>query len=353
MKLVPVPKKAHLYRDDTTQVIYFRKFKKGYGEIKKSLQTTVIREAEDKALEILKSFFGEKPKESKYIRKLFSDEWADFLSLQVVKAPSTYERVESSGRLHLLPFFGELFTHEVNEVAWERYIVYGYSVSPEYKFFNDRKHLRMFCAHLHKQGKIERIPEFRTPDPETDAGKVYSRDELKRLLDHANNDLRLQILMGLTQGMRVGEILSLEYSQVDIEKGSIFLPAKKTKTRKAREFSMSPEVWDLMVIKKADAVGTAVFPTRDNPNKTVARGGNKTAWKNCRKNAGVEGRFHDLRHTFLTHAFKASPNPALICHYAGLSLEVAVRTYLHLNLDDTKKVASLVSTGDLIGKEKS
>lgn len=52
----------------------------------------------------------------------------------------------------------------------------------------------------------------------------------------------------------------------------------------------------------------------------------------------------DLRHTFLTKAFKApGANAALICTYAGLTLEVAQEVYLHLNENDTAAVAELVT----------
>jgi integrase len=145
-------------------------------------------------------------------------------------------------------------------------------------------------------------------------------------------------------GMRVGEIMTLEWTQVDFGRRTIYLPAEKTKIRKERTFGISDICLDLLIRLHQNTKGSAVFPSPTDPNKTQGRDGNKKAWANCKRLAGIpkEYRFHWLRHTFLTRVFKKSVNPALICEYAGLSLEEASKTYLHFTVDDTRVVASLV-----------
>ena len=344
MKLIPIPKKPYLFRDTLTEVIYFRRVKKGFGDIKRSLDTKLIREAEERRDEVLRKYFNEKIKEDANVRRLVEDEWKEFLEIQKTKSPGTFASVEIQGRLHLMPFFGEFFTHEINEVVWEKYIAESRADAPKRKLFNDRKYFTMFMWFLQRQGKIPRVPKFRDSDPETKTGKIYSDDEIKRLLDNASEDLRTQILLGFMHGMRIGEIMSLEWDQIDLKRGAIHLPAEKTKIRKARGFAISEVVLKMLKDRRAkNPKGLAVFASPGNPDKTVGRTGNKRSWATCKRMAGVRGRFHDLRHSHLTRAFKVSSNPALVCHAAGLSLEEAQRTYLHFTVDDTRNVSGLVS----------
>lgn len=343
MKLERIPKKAHMFRDLKSGILYFRKYKKGVGEIKKSCDTKNIRDAEEKVLEYLRDYFGERPVEDKVLKRLAEDEWKEFLAIQANKSKATYQSIEIQGRLHLMPYFGDKFPFEINEVTWEKYLTHSKELNPRRKFFNDWKYFIMFFWFLQRQGKVARVPKFRNPDPETKKGKVYSDTELKALRAHAGPELDLQILMGLTQGMRNGEILSLEWWQVNFETNEIHLPDYKTKIRKERTFKMSDEVASRLRDRAAESKGGAVFPSPKDPDVPVGRCGNKSAWTTCRKKSKVRGRFHDLRHTFLTRAFGVpGSNPAHICHYAGLSLEEAQRTYLHFTADDSKAVASLV-----------
>jgi len=342
MRYERIPKKAHMFRNLNTGILYFRKFKKGVGEIQKSCETKHIREAEDKILEYLRDYFGERQPEDKNVRRIVEDEWKEFMSLQKGKSAATYASMGFQSK-HLLPFFGDLFVHEINEVIWEKYLERQRAINPARKIFNDWKYFTMFLWFLQRQGKVPRVPKFRNPDGKTKKGRVYSDEELKALLANAGEELDLQILMAMTQGMRIGEILSLEWWQVNFKTGEIYLPAEKTKIRKERTFKISVDVLPKLRARSEASTGGAVFASPKSPDATVRRDGNKSAWTTCRRKAKVRGRFHDFRHTFLTRAFGApGSNPAHICHYAGLSLEEAQRTYLHFTADDSKAVANLV-----------
>jgi integrase len=175
-------------------------------------------------------------------------------------------------------------------------------------------------------------------------GRVIEEDEIKRLLVEANETLRVQIVMALTMGMRRSEILKLTWDRVDMKKRIIKLRAIDTKTRRAREFPISPQSFVMLQNIQGEDPRGPVFPSRLDDSAVMKD--NKTAWQACKKRAQVECRFHDLRHTFLTKAFRQNVNPALICDYAGLSMSVAQKVYLHFTSDDKKDVANLVSFGE-------
>jgi|GEM_PF-3429036 len=334
----------NLCRPHGKSVIWVRFYRTGKGRLERSLKTNNVPEARVRRdLEIAK-FLGIKAKFQSSV-KLVEDKFPEFLELKKIKSKATVDSMTNQWEKHLKEYFGGMILDEVTDSEWLRYVAKKRQVSPDRKFFNDRKYLSMFLHWCHREGFIEKLPKLEDVDPEITVGKTFTPEEIDKLLYSAGDDLALQILMAYTMGMRIGEILSLEWTQIDWSKRAIHLPAYKTKIRKARTFGMSDEVFYRLSGRHEEHVSEWVFPSPADPSRSVGKGGNKSAWNSCRRAAGVAGRFHDLRHSFLTQAFKSSVNPALICHYAGLSLEEAQRTYLHFSHEDTVRVANLVKVG--------
>jgi integrase len=346
MKLDKIPGDANrnLFKHPVTGVIYFRQHSNN-KEITRSTKTTMLSEARKKAHEFRQELFGTVRKTQG--RKLVEDLFPEWINMKKsTKAPATITSIELSWS-HLKPFIGGMLPEEITPVFWEsEYIPKKRAKTHRNrKFMNDRKWLSMFLIHLNNEGLLNKVPRLINPDPETKAGKVYSEDEIHKLLINAGPDLLLQILMALTMGMRSSEILFLSWDRADLKNKIIHLRAEDTKVRKARSFAISEDVYN--ILKDRKRVGPWVFSSPEDKNKHVLKGGNKSAWATCKEKANVRGRFHDLRHTFLTRAFKAcNSNPALICNYAGLSLEVAQKTYLHFTPEDTRSVLNPMSFTD-------
>jgi integrase len=319
----------HLFRRG--KWIWVRLFKAGRGVLERSLQTSELGVAQVRRDEQISAFLGSKPK-WKGQALLVADAFPEFLELKKSKAKRTYESIKGHWDLHLGPYFGSYRVQDITESEWIRYVQHKRQIAAERKFFNDRKYLAMFLNWLHRNGKIPKLPMLEDVDPERKAGKIFEPAEIKRLLEHATGDLHLQILMAITMGMRKGEILKLECCDIDFTVRAIHLPEFKTKIRKARSFAISDACLMGLKARVAAAESGFVFPYRSN----------QKAWVSCKKHAGIIGRFHDLRHTFLTRSFKEAVNPALICHYAGLSLDEAEKTYLHFTIEDTRVVSSLI-----------
>lgn len=340
------PQNHHLFRphgiDGKIRDVFWVRFSRnGIGRLEESLKTTHLGEAREKRDKRIASFLGQKPRNGSKVF-LVEEKFPEFVEIKKGKAPATYASIKNQWEIHLKEYFGGLILDEVTGTEWLKYVNLKRRTHPDRKFFNDRKYLSMFLNWLHRDGLIQKIPKLDIVDPEIDEGKVYSKDEISRLLEKATPDLWLQIQMSLTMGMRKGEILTLEWSQIDWIKKTIFLPAFKTKIRRARTFGVSNICYLALKARHDDSKSQWVFPSPLDSSKSVGRDGNKSAWENCRDQSKVTGRFHFLRHSFLTLAFKASVNPALICEYAGLSLEEASKTYLHFSVEDTRVVADLV-----------
>lgn len=342
------PQNHHLFRPfgadgELRDVIWVRFYRVGKGRLEESLKTTLLGEARDNRDKRIAEFLGEKPRNASKVF-LIEEKFPEFLELKKHKSAGTQASMKNQWENHLKDGLGGVIVTDLNNDEWLKYVGRKRETHPDRKFFNDRKYLSMFTHWLYRNGLIPKLPNFEDVDPEIAEGLVYSEDQIKALLRHAEPEIGLKILCGLTMGMRIGEINSLEWSQVDFKKKTIYLPAEKTKVRKERTFGISEACYDLLKQRAAKSKGSAVFESPRNPNKTQGRDGHKAAWTKCKALAGVpeEYRFHWLRHTFLTRAFKKSVNPALICEYAGLSLEEAQKTYLHFTVEDTRVVASLI-----------
>lgn len=130
--------------------------------------------------------------------------------------------------------------------------------------------------------------------------RYLSDDEMKRLLAALEKRPRLRaiVIVAVFTGMRLGEILSLTWRQVDFSLELIHLT--KTKTGRERFVSMTEpvrtELGALQVAKKASTV--FVFPSGrlDGPQTSV-----KSSWRKTLSEAEITHfRFHDLRHTAAT-----------------------------------------------------
>jgi integrase len=352
MKLIPIKGKANanLYRHPDTDIIYLWMSKKGKGRIQKSTGTSSLTDARRIADDLKYEFLGERnPKLGRKLNRELVPEWLE--TKRVLRA-STYDRYLRSWE-HVRPWAEDLAPEDLTESWWTTIYIPGKrSQLMHHYFFNDKKMVFGYLGQCQNDGYIKRLPKFINPDPKSNVGKVYSDAEIGRLLDEASEDLKLQILMALEMFMRKGEILLLALNRIDRRRRLIALRAEDCKTGsrtgKGRTFPITDRVWQLIEPKLFHRSGY-LFPSRTGEEKPVDKGGNQSAWEGAKERAKVTGRFHDLRHTALSKALtQPGSNIALICRFAGITLEEAERTYLHTNPDQLWEVAE--SAKSLWGK---
>ena len=112
-------------------------------------------------------------------------------------------------------------------------------------------------------------------------------DELKRLMcAECNNPYtKPMMLLALETAMRLGELLSIKWSKVDMESG--FVELRKTKNGYGRVVPLTGTA--LSVLQDLERDGDVVFP--------VKPGTLKQSWVRLVKRACINDlRFHDLRH---------------------------------------------------------
>ncbi len=164
-------------------------------------------------------------------------------------------------------------------------------------------------------GKQWRIlwPKLKRLEEPRNTGRALSRDEEQTLLDQAELNRSPMVLpflrVALSTGMRFGEIRTLKWSRIDLEKRMLIVGQSKTAAGTGRGLPMNESLYRTLskhafwVESKLNAPlqpDWYVFPfsKRAGPlDPTRALLGIKSAWESVRDQAGVECRFHDLRHT--------------------------------------------------------
>ncbi len=147
------------------------------------------------------------------------------------------------------------------------------------------------------------------PDPESDYRWIHTREEMTRLLTACAGDLRPIVALTLATGLRLDEVLHLEWSDVDLTARLLTVHRGRQGTTKSGKMRRVPILDSVLPMLREMALKRGgdrlVFPSPRGKGK----GGPRTKpgvweiYKLALKRAGLdpELRFHDLRHTFASH----------------------------------------------------
>jgi integrase len=173
-------------------------------------------------------------------------------------------------------------------------------------------------------------------------------EQINRLLSECADHLRPIVQLALATGMRRGEILGLEWSEVDLARGVIRLPGERTKNGRPRAVpinNVAREVLREAVRDRVDGLDL-VFHKEDgtplgDPKKAFAGACRRAhaAHVRERKEAGLRPtpsgfedlRFHDLRHTFASGLAQRGVPLQAIGELLGHRTPSMVSRYAHLS----------------------
>jgi integrase len=172
----------------------------------------------------------------------------------------------------------------------------------------------------------------------------------------------------LTTGLRRGEICGLQWQDFDESDGTLKvnrtiqrqtgagLTAGTTKTYAGtRKIILPPSTAQLLKERKASALSEWIFPNPLKPEQPTNPGTAYNRMKVLLKQAGLPSiRFHDLRHTFATHALTSGVDVKTLSGILGHTRAAfTLDTYTHTTGDMQKRAAEIVEEflTDIFGKE--
>lgn len=188
------------------------------------------------------------------------------------------------------------------------------------------------------------------PRVEKKAMQVWTDEQARRFLDAATGDrFQAAYVLALTTGMREGEILGLQWGDVDLAAGTLSVQRAvqevrsrvvvgEPKSKKSRRLIALPELATAALKDQRErllALGQTasawVFPNADGkasrPSVLAQR-----SFKRITKNAELPAiRFHDLRHTAATLLFAQGVHPKIVQERLGhSSISLTLDTYSHV-----------------------
>jgi integrase len=178
-------------------------------------------------------------------------------------------------------------------------------------------------------------------------GLPYSVDETKPKARHAPRaDLRrvkldpfatAAIRLLILTGARLREILDAQWSQLDLERGVLFLADSKTGKK------------PLYLSAAAQAVIAGLPRVKGNPYiiagalEGAPRADLNKPWRAVKRAANLEGvRIHDLRHSFASFGAGASLGLPIIGKLLGHSQAATTHRYAHLDADPLRRAAETI-----------
>lgn len=213
-----------------------------------------------------------------------------------------------------------------------------------------RATLRNFFEFLLKRGIIESDPTETLPSPKKKKKQpnFLGPDDVNRLLNISDSDDikvkrdRAWLELLYATGMRVGELVSLNVSDIDLLEGHVRIMGKGKKMRVAPLTSKA-----ISALKEYLAVrGKFVRPHSGDALWLNARGGRLTARSVARLldkyviKAGVLRDIspHAIRHSFATHLLEMGADLRSIQELLGHESLSTTQRYTHVNVDYLKSI---------------
>jgi len=180
--------------------------------------------------------------------------------------------------------------------------------------------------------------------------RILTEEEIEKLLAACKKSkqeyLYCIVLIALTTGARKGEILGLEWSWLDLEKGIAAL--KETKNGKPRSVSISEPV--LQELQKLFVLRDEKKPLVFASKTVFGQIDIKKSWMEALKRAHIEDyRFHDLRHQFCTFAAGMGASNIELQSAMGHSTLQMLLRYTSLDAKNSKKFSDHISEKVLKG----
>jgi integrase len=157
--------------------------------------------------------------------------------------------------------------------------------------------------------------------------RYLSMEDCDKLLDACiATHMRAMVEVALHTGMRLGEILNLEWPDIDFAAGSILI--RDSKNGQPRHVPMDSMVRRLLSGYIPSRESVYVFPAASGGRLTTVQ----KAFRNARVRAGMPGlHFHDLRHTFASHWMMTGGDLYVLKDILGHKSVLMTQRYAHLS----------------------
>ncbi len=185
-----------------------------------------------------------------------------------------------------------------------------------------------------KVTQVPHIPMLREDNTRTG---FFEHGKFQELMKHLPEHLKPVCFFAYCSGWRREEILSLQWTQVDLSQGIVRLEPGTTKNKDGRTLYMEPQLWQMMrgLHVKKQARCQFVFHLQGR-----RIGSFRKVWNTACKKAGVPGMlFHDLRRTAVRNMVRAGIPERVVMAISGHRTRAVFDRYNIVSAEDLSKAA--------------
>ena len=197
------------------------------------------------------------------------------------------------------------------------------------------------------------------PKKATTVKTILNDEQLDRFMDAIKADEHWHdfFYLEITTGLRRGELCGLMWPDFDEKKrtltirrtlhtkvgGGYYVGDTKTGTGR-RTIKLPPSTVQLLAERKKESISQWIFPNPIHPEDPVMPNSGYQRMKKLMKEAGLPNmRFHDLRHTFATHALTSGVDAKTLSGILGhTKTSFTLDTYTHVTGDMHQRAAEIV-----------
>ena len=207
------------------------------------------------------------------------------------------------------------------------------------------------------------IEECKAPPIRRKEMHLLSREELQKLLIQARAEGYYEVfLLELTTGPRVGELMALQWDDLNFNTGELRIERQVYRTKEElliqepktkasiRTVILPPPVVEALKEYKKTVSSRWMFPSPKKEDAPLAPAAASHRLSKILSHAGCKKvRFHDLRHVFATNALEHGMDVKTLSTIIGhVSSATTLNVYAHVTDDMQKQAAAKIDRG--IGK---
>ncbi len=324
-------------------------------------------------LKLLKESCGEKPSEDLHPDMTFG-EWLDFWYQNYSKPklrPTTQAGYENAIYKHIIPALGKTLLPELSTNDLQQFYAtlkkegrlirtesYGKGVSDR-TVWSCHTRIRTALDRAVQDGLIRINPaaDCKLPPQNPKEMQLLSREEMQRFLIQAREEGYYELfLLELATGLRRGEVLALQWDDLDIEtgvlciqrqvyraSGELVVSAPKTKAA-LRTIILPPTLLGVLEEYHQQAESRWMFPSPAKEDSPLDPATVRKRLQTILEHAGCKRvRFHDLRHLFVTTALENGMDVKTLSAITGhVSTKTTLNVYTHVT--DTMRQTAIWAT---------
>ena len=302
---------------------YGKRHREAVGRNKRQAEQALAK----RKTEVAEGKFLDKKKQKKIKFKDFANEFIEFHSKPNKKSWKRDVQLVN----HLKNFFGEKKLYEITPLDIEKYKKNRIQKVKPATVNREIACLKAIFNKAIQWGKATENPmdKVKLYKENNQIVRYLTEKEMVKLIENSTGYLKPIVIIALNTGMRLNEIINLQWKDIAFEQKIINIIDSKNGEK--REIPVNDIVINVLKDWKNRSEGSFVFTKGGKP---ISKRSVQSRFKTALKRAGIRNfRFHDLRHTFASHLVMNGTDLKTVQELLGHKTFDMTLRYAHLSPD--------------------